>query len=80
MRSRVPGREYGDRCIFASRAGVDEEFETMEVQSAWPRLAMGVRRASAQRGRGRAVVYLICSMEKLEVMFDSPSVLVISFL
>ncbi len=34
----------------------------------------------AQRFTGYAVVYFICSMAKLEVMFDSPSVLVISFL
>lgn len=33
-----------------------------------------------QRYTGYAVVYFICSMAKLEVMFDSPSVLVISFL
>ena len=33
-----------------------------------------------QRCTGYAVVYFICSMAKLEVMFESPSVLVISCL
>ncbi len=44
------------------------------------RLAGNMPRSHQPRFTGKAVVYFICSMAKLEVMFDNPSVLVISFL